>query len=213
MENRSKDECFYKISGNGNPTRLFVAGIHGNEKTVTQPILERLARDVDIRNGVLIMVSLPGGHPYISTLDKTYYDSIPGRKLLNLIQKYRPGIYIELHSYSMDNHSKLTDPDRKSKIGVPPFTKLEENILIGSVSPLIRTSEFKREDFCLTMEIPDPPSEKALNIALDILKSICLSSRRSDILDRLLIQYPRQISEAQKNFNELFRDIKNLSFF
>jgi hypothetical protein len=193
-----------KISGSENPMRLFVSGIHGNEEVVTRPILERLARDVEIKSGKLILASLPGGYPYISTLDKAYYDSVPGRKLMYLIHRYRPGIYIELHSYSRDNHSKLTDPDRKSKIGVPSFTELEEEILIGSVSPLIRTSEFKMEDFCFTLEIPDPPSEKALQIALDILRSICLFSRRSEIIDKLCGQYPQQIREAQKKFNEFF---------
>ena len=213
MDNISRDEWFFKILGSGDPTRLFAAGIHGNEEGVTRPILERLARDIEIKSGRLILVSLPSGYPYISTLDKAYHSSITGRKLLDIIHKYRPCIYLELHSYERDNHSKLTDPDRKSKIGVPPFTELEEKVLIGSVSPLIRTSEFKREDFCITLEIPDPPSEKALQVAIDILRSICLSSTRYEILDKLSGQYPRQIGEAQKNFNEFYRDMKNLSFF
>jgi len=204
---------FFKILGNGDPCRLFIAGIHGNEEAITRPILELLARDIEIINGRLILASLSGGYPYISTLNKDYYDSATGRKLLDMIHEYRPRIYLELHSYELKNHSKLTDPDRKRKIGVPSFTELEEKVLIGSVSPLIRISEFNMDDFCFTLEIPDPHSEKALRVALDILELIAVSSDRDEIIDRLRVKYPEQVREAQKNFHEFFRDIRNISFF
>lgn len=204
---------FFKIFGSGNPCRLFVAGIHGNEEAITKPILELLAGDIEIKSGRLIMVSLSSGDPYISTLDKAYYDSIAGRKLMDLIHEYRPGIYLELHSYELKNHSKLTDPDRKSKIGVPSFTELEEKVLIGSVSPIIRTSLFNIDDFCFTLEIPVPHSEKALQVALDILKVIALSSLRHEIIGKLRDKYPEQIGEAERNFREFFKEKRNLSFF
>ncbi|HLB69789.1 MAG TPA: DUF2119 family protein [Candidatus Methanoperedens sp.] len=204
---------FFKIMGSGNPTRLFVAGIHGNEEAITRPVLELLARDIEIKSGRLIMVGLSGGHPYISTLNKAYYDSAAGRKLLDMIHEYRPCIYLELHSYKMENHSKLIDPERKRKIGVPSFTELEEKVLIGSVSPLIRTTEFDVEDFCFTLEIPDPCSKNALQVVLDVLRVIALSSSRSEIVEKLRLKYPEQIGEAEKKFHEFFRDIRNLSFF
>ena len=204
---------FFKIFGNGDPRRLFIAGIHGNEEAITRPILELLARDIDITRGRLILVSLSGGYPYISTLDKAYYDSTAGKKLLSIIREYRPRIYLELHSYEIKNHSRLTDPDRKNKIGVPSFTELEEKVLIGSVSPLVRTSEFDTDDFCFTLEIPDPHSEKALRITLDILRLIALSSDRDEIIEKLRGKYPEQTREAQKNFDEFFRDIRKISFF
>jgi len=147
---------FFKVFGDGDPCRLFMAGIHGNEVAITQPVLGLLARDIKITNGRLILISLSSEYPYISTLDRAYYGSANGRKLLDMIHKYRPTIYLELHSYEIDNHPKLTDPERKNKINVPSFTELEEKVLIGSVSPLIRTSEFHFEDFCFTLEIPDP---------------------------------------------------------
>ncbi|HWQ95791.1 MAG TPA: DUF2119 domain-containing protein [Candidatus Methylomirabilis sp.] len=204
---------FFKLFGNGDPCRLFIAGIHGNEEDTTRPVLELLARDIKVTNGRLILASLSGGYPYISTLNKAYYDSAPGKKLLNLIRKFRPRIYLELHSYQIKNHSKLTDPDRKRKIGVPSFTELEEKVLIGSVSPLIRTSEFNMDDFCFTLEIPDPHSKKSLQVALDILMLIALSSGRDEIIDKLRGKYPGQICEAQKNFYDFFRDLRNISFF
>ena len=143
---------FFKVLGSSNPTRLFVAGIHGDEEAITRPIFEIMIKDIKIISGRLVVVSLSRDCPYISTLNEAYYDSTNGKKLLELIQEYRPGIYVELHTYKRDNHLNLIDPERRKKIGVPPFTELEEKVLIGSVSPLIRTSEFSRDDFCFTFE-------------------------------------------------------------
>lgn len=204
---------FFKVLGSSNPTRLFVAGIHGDEEAITRPIFEMMIKNIKITSGRLIVASLSRDCPYISTLNEAYYDSTNGKKLLELIREYRPGIYVELHTYKKDNHSNLIDPDRKRKIGVPAFTELEEKVLIGSVSPFIRTSEFRREDFCFTLEMPDPYSEKALQIALHILRSISLSSSRDEILEKLRVQYPLQIQEAEKNFREFFKDMRNIFFF
>ena len=204
---------YFKEFGSKNPCRLFVAGVHGNEEATTMPLLELLARDIENISGKLILVSLSSADPYISTLDKAYYDSKNGRKLLDFVHNYRPTIYLELHSYEIRNHTKLTDPERKSKIGVPPFTELEEKILIGSISPLIRTTEFNREDLCFTLELPIPHSEKALQVALAILKVIALSSDRNEIIGKLRIEYPEQIREAERNFYEFFKENIDVSFF
>ncbi len=198
---------FFKILGSGEPLRLFVAGVHGNEKDLTEPILRAFARDIEIKSGKLIICSLSGGHPYLSTLNKAYYYSEPGRKLLGLIHEYRPRIYLELHSYDMKNYSKLTDPDRKNKIGVPPLTELEEKVLIGSVSPLIRTTEFSMNDFCFILEIPVPHSDHALHAALEILRIIALSNSGNEIIGRLRLKYPEQIDEAKKQYSEFVKNI------
>lgn len=87
-----------------------------NEEATTMPLLELLASGIENISGRLILVSLSSADPYISTLDKAYYVSANGRKLLDLVHEYRPTIYLELHSYEIKNHAKLTDPDRKSKI-------------------------------------------------------------------------------------------------
>jgi hypothetical protein len=199
-------EIMFKELGSKDPCRLFVAGVHGNEEVTTMPLLELFARDIKIISGRLILVSLSSADPYISTLDKAYYGSTNGMKLIQLVHEYRPVIYLELHSYDIRNHSKLTDPDRKSKIGVPSFTELEEKVLIGSVSPLIRTTEFDIECFCFTLELPVPHSEKAVLIVLDILRIIALSSGRNEIIGKLRIKYPEKIREAERNFHEFFRE-------
>lgn len=203
---------FFKEFGSKDPCRLFIAGVHGNEEATTMPLLELLARDIKIISGRLILVSLSSADLYISTLDKAYYGSKNGMKLLELVHEYRPTIYLELHSYDIRNHAKLTDPGRKSKIGVPSFTELEEKILIGSVSPLIRTTEFNREYLCFTLELPIPHSEKALQIALDILRVIALSPGRNEIIGKLRIKYPEQIREAARNFHEFFKERMDISF-
>jgi hypothetical protein len=206
---------FLKILGNGEPSRLFVAGIHGNEENVAGYILKLFARDVKINRGRLVLCSLSGGNPYISTLVKAYYDTETGRKLLDLIREYRPQIYLEMHSYGLENYSRLTDPDRKKRIGVPPFIELEEKILIGSISPLIRMSEFNIEDFCFTLEVPYLHSEQALSVALNVMRIIAISSSRDEIIRKLRRKYAEEIAEAEKNFHEFLRDIedKKLSFF
>ncbi len=203
---------FFKILGSGEPSRLFVAGVHGNEEALTEPVLRLFARDIEIRSGRIIICSLSGGYPYLSTLNKDYYYSKTGRKLLGLIHEYKPRIYLELHSYGAENYSKLTDPDRKNKIGVPPLTELEEKVLIGSVSPLIRTTEFNMDDFCFVLEVPAPHSQQALYVALEVLRIIALSNSRDEIISRLRWKYPEQMGEAEKHFREFFRD-KNRSFF
>lgn len=107
---------FFKAFGSKDPSRLFVAGVHGNEEATTMPLLELLAKDIKIISGRLILISLSSADPYISTLDKAYYSSTNGMKLLELVYEYRPTIYLELHSYEIRNHAKLIDPERKSKI-------------------------------------------------------------------------------------------------
>lgn len=203
---------FFTTLGSGEPSRLFVGGIHGNEEATTVPVLRRFAQDVKIKKGRLILCGLSGGDPYISTLEKTYYDSETGKKLLDLIREYRPCIYLELHSYRLENHAKLTDPERKNRTGVPPFTELEEKVLIGSVSPLIRTTEFRVEDFCFTLEIPSPHSGEALQTALAVMRVIASSDTRDDIISKLRMQYPEAIGQAEKNFLEFLRERK-LSLF
>lgn len=198
---------FFKIYGSGEPSRLLVAGVHGNEGALTEPILKLFAEDIEVKHGRLIISGLPGGQPYLSTLDKAYYDSETGKKLLELIRMYKPRIYLELHSYAVENYSKLTDPERKNKIGVPPLTELEEGVLIGSVSPLIRITEFSMHDFCFVLEVPSPKTEEALHVALVVLGIIALSNSRDEILSGLRDKYPEQIRIAEKHFREFFREV------
>ncbi len=199
---------FFKILGNGEPSRLLVAGIHGNEGAITCPIVKLFTSYIKIMHGRLIICCLPEEQTYITTLDEAYLNSRNGKKLLSLIHKYNPSIYIELHSYDSKNYSKLIDFDRKKKLGVPPLIELENKVLIGSVSPYIRITEFKTDDFCFMIEVPAPLSVGTIYITLDVLEIIALSNSREEIMRDIGKIYPNQISVHEMNFHEFFKFIR-----
>lgn len=194
----------FKIIGEGEPTRLFIGGVHGREGMLTEKVLLRLLdSELNVNPGRLILCNLTTSGEYISTLNRAYYQSKAGLKLLEIIRGYKPGIYVELHSYSRESHERLTDPERKQKAGVPPLIELEQEVLIGSVSPLIRTSEFKIYDLCLTLEIPNANCSKAFNLVISLLKMMA-NHDKEGILRNLEMRYPEQFAIMVKNFREYF---------
>jgi hypothetical protein len=187
--------------GNG-PTRIFIGGVHGKEGLTTLNLIKNL-KDDDVKNGNLLLYNCPES-PYISTLDPLYYHTPIGVKILNLIKTHHPEIYVELHCYKPDSYLKLIDMDRKKRIGVPPLIELEHGVLISSVSPYLRTKFFKRDDVCITLEMPCRPTEASINVYLEIMKAIASSSNRTDLEDKLKIKYPLQIIRAQRYAAEFF---------
>ena len=140
----------FEVSGFGRPVKLLVGGLHGNEGKTTAKILQELS-GVKVEKGRVVLCNLSKKSKYVSTLNPVYYDTGEGKGLLSVIRRFKPEIYIELHSYISRNCEKLTDPVRRLKAGVPPFIELENGILLGSVSPNLRTQEFARNDFCLSV--------------------------------------------------------------
>ncbi|MFX0200288.1 MAG: DUF2119 family protein [Candidatus Hodarchaeota archaeon] len=196
----------FKIIGLGKPVRLFVGGLHGSEGIVTEPILREVSKEVE--KGSLILRNFSKRTRYISTLCLAYYQTKTGKSLLSLIRKHMPEIYIELHSYRRNAYSKLTAPNRKEKIGVPPFTDLEDEILLGSVSPHIRTSEFRKHDLCLTLDIP--ADLKDTYKVIKILNWAIASRDKFEFLEKLRARFPAQVQTAEKKFFEYFKDIEPL---
>ncbi len=90
--------------GSGDPKRLFVGGLHGDEWRYTSAILESLS--VPPR-GTLVIIPKLTDRAYISTLDDRYYAAY-GRSLVATINETKPSIYLELHSYH--DSDSLTDP-------------------------------------------------------------------------------------------------------
>lgn len=86
------------------------------------------------------------------TVDKEYYRSELGQKVLGLIEYLNPDFYTELHCYNLKNHDKLTSMERDKKTGIPLLIKLGNHVLISSVSPLIRMIYFFTETVCKTLE-------------------------------------------------------------
>jgi len=195
-----------RLIGLGKPVRLVVGGLHGCEGIATEPILIGVSKRV--KKGILILCNLSKKWKYISTLSPDYYQTKIGKRLLSLIRKYKPEIYIELHSYRRNTYSKLIDPCRKEKMGVPPLIDLEDGILLGSVSPCIRTSEFRKYDLCLTLDIP--ADLKDTYKVIKILNMAIASRDRFEFLEKLRRRYPVQVRMAEKNFYEYFKDIEPL---
>jgi hypothetical protein len=207
---------FHLIDKGKGPVRLFVGGVHGKEGLSTIHALKQL-KSSDVKNGKLIIYNCDESK-YISTLNKDYYHTAMGREILKLIQYYRPEMYVEPHCYRPLSYHDLTDPHRKDKIGVPPLIELEKGVLIGSVSPFLRTNLFKREDVCLTLEIPcihkedgcleleDPciyPGQ-SMEIYLKVLKLIAKSNNRAEIEEKMREKYPKQVKTAIKYAQEFF---------
>ncbi len=185
------------------PTRIFIGGIHGKEGLTTIPLIKRLEEDDVVVDGKLLLYNCPESK-YISTLDPLYYQSPKGEKILKLIKDHKPEIYVELHCYKPDSYLKLIDRNRGKRVGVPPLIELEQGVLISSVAPYLRTKFFKRNDVCITLEMPCKPSENSRIIYLEIMKAIAGSRNRSELEDKLKIKYPKQVKRAQIFAAEFF---------
>ncbi|MGB9837980.1 DUF2119 family protein [Methanothermobacter sp.] len=198
---------FFRMIDKGkSPVRLFVGGVHGKEGLTAIRALKRLGFN-DIRRGKLIIYSC-NPTEYMSTLDPNYYRSEQGMEIIGLIEKYRPSTYLEAHCYREGSYGRLTDPSRRSLDGVPPLIELERGVLIGSVSPHIRKKLFRREDICLTIEMPCLRSSKdeldGLEVYVNFLKTVASSETREELEERLGRRYPEQVETARRYAREFF---------
>ncbi len=190
------------------PTRLFIGGVHGKEGLTTIKILKYFS-GTSIKDGKLVLHNF-GESSYVSTLEKRYYTSNVGKKVLSLIKEYNPEIYLELHSYKPESYHKLTAEDRREETGVPPLIELEEGILMGSISPLIRITFFHKHDFPFILEIPSNPSKKSLKVCLEILNLVAGSRDRNEILEKLGRKYPSAVKKARIYFIEFSDNIVSI---
>ncbi|MEN6574418.1 DUF2119 domain-containing protein [Methanobacterium aggregans] len=196
---------YSKIIDKGNePSRLFIGGVHGKEGITTIKALSQLDED-SVSNGKLGIYNFDET-PYLSTLHKDYYNSDMGKNVLSLIKEHKPVVYLEAHCYKEKSYEKLVDEDRKSRVGVPPLIELEEGVLIGSVAPFLRLNCFKRQDICITLEIPCYPSKKALGVYVNILKAVASSKTREDLEATIGTRYPQQVETARRYAIEFFGD-------
>ena len=184
--------------------RLFIGGVHGKEGLTTIKALKNIT-EKDVKDGRLVVYNCDESH-YISTLNPLYYQSEIGKEILYLIDHYKPDMYIELHCYKSENYHRLTDLDRPKRVGVPPLIELEKGVLIGSVSPQIRTTIFKREDICITLEMPCSPSSATLKVYLEFLKLLTGAENRGDLENKAREIYPEQVETSQKYAWEIFGD-------
>lgn len=190
---------YYTILGEGRPIRLFVAGLHGNEWKDTSDILEDMEAP---KIGSLVIIPLVSKGNYISTLDDNYFTDW-GKEIIATIEELKPEVYIELHSYSAENKEKLTDPERINKIGVPAFSILDNDVLLGSVAPYIRREYFPMDSLCLTFEIQkENPNSK--DYAARFIKRMKDCNSKDDFIEFMLKRYPKQARKAIENFKRFY---------
>jgi hypothetical protein len=164
--------------GSGDPKRLFVGGLHGDEWMHTSALLESLDAP---ETGTLVIIPKLTDRTYVSTLDDRYYEGY-GRDLVAAIEEIKPAIYLELHSYR--DFEGLTDFRRIDEKGVPAYVELED-------------------DFCISFEIPAEggESQKLAKELLDFTKD-CVSAAR--FVDFLLSRYPEQGRRAIENYRKFY---------
>ncbi len=182
--------------------RLFIGGVHGKEGLSTIKAIKKISEN-DVNEGTLVIYNCDESR-YISTLNPLYYQSEVGEEILYLINHYQPDMYIELHCYKKESYPALTNIDRIKRVGVPPLIELEKGILIGSVSPQIRTKIFRKEDICITLEMPCSPSAETLKIYMNFLKILAGAKNRYDLENKVRDIYPEQVETSQRYARIIF---------
>jgi len=198
------------VASEEGPKRLFVGGLHGDEGKYTAPILERLAKENLNAGEATIVPCLVENGEYIGVLSEEYYRSRAGMNLLQLIQDYKPTYYFELHAYGEHSYSKLTDPERVNKIGVPNFVDFGDGVLIGSIAPILRR-QFAVRDFCITIEVPKwrIKNEQIKQKVHEILMIGLSKTDREAIMREFRLRYPTQTKIAETLFYQYYRNILN----
>jgi hypothetical protein len=184
-----------KICGSGSPIRLFTAGMHGDEWEDTSDLLRNLKPP---KTGTLALISVVSKGNYVSTLDPNYYCET-GEKILKVIEKLKPEIYVELHSYAGENLEKLAGKDRFERIGVPAYSILRDGVLLGSVSPWIRKRYFPKEALCLSFEIQKGNMESR-DFATQMLKILKEVKSRDEFIEYLKKEFPEQAKKAIEDY-------------
>ena len=207
---------YFRYIDNGEgPTKLFIGGVHGNEGVTSLRFIRRI-KEEDLSPGQFYFYNFDRT-PYISTIEKEYYESDLGLKILNLIEYFEPDFYTELHCYNLKNYEKLTSMERYERTGIPPLIKLGNHVLVSSVSPLIRMSYFSTNTVCKTLEIPcieklNPEVAEKYGFDMDLavetyeklLKLILKSPSRKHFETEMLKSYKDQVDLAIKYAKKVF---------
>ena len=91
---------YFRYIDNGEgPTKLFIGGVHGDEGKHVLPLIKLLNRE-DFSPGQIYIYNFDRT-PYVSTIHKEFYQSEQGKKILDLIDYYKPDFYTALHSYNI----------------------------------------------------------------------------------------------------------------
>ncbi len=214
---------YFRYIDNGEgPTKLFIGGVHGDEGKDVLPLIKLLSPE-DFSNGQIYIYNFDYT-PYISTIHREFYQSKQGKRIISLIDYYKPDFYTELHSYNIKHFDSLTSLERLDSDGIPPLIDCGQYVLCSSVSPLIRRDHFTPKTICQTLEFPifrgndlklneDELYEKygfkkdlSIEEYMSFLRLITLSKDREDFEDRVLKDYKKQADLALKYVKIIYGD-------
>ena len=207
---------YFKYVDNGRgPTKLFLGGVHGNEGKTSIKFIKAI-RPEDLSCGQFYFYNFDK-IDYISTIEKEYYESELGQKILKLIEYFEPEFYTELHCYNLRNYDKLTSMERYLKTGVPPLIPAGNHILVSSVSPLIRMTYFSTDTVCKTLEFPclekltpeiigefSFDKKLAVDRYMDLLRLITKCESRIDFENAMMEKYKPQVYMAMDYAKKVF---------
>ena len=206
---------FQYIDNGKGPTKLFLGGVHGNEGKTSIRFIKSIKKE-DLSNGQFYFYNFDRTD-YISTIDKKYYESELGQKILGLINYFEPDFYTELHCYNLKNYDKLTSMERYKKTGVPPLIPAGDHVLVSSVSPLIRMTYFSTDTVCKTLEFPciekltpeicaeyDFDKDKSIERYMDLLRLITKCETRLDFEKAMMKKYKTQVHMAMDYARKVF---------
>ena len=206
---------FQYIDNGRGPTKLFLGGVHGNEGKTSIKFIKSIKQE-DLSCGQFYFYNFDRTE-YISTIEKEYYESELGQKILKLIEYFEPEFYTELHCYNLKNYNKLTSMERYLKTGVPPLIPAGNHILVSSVSPLIRMTYFSTDTVCKTLEFPcleklNPEvinefnfdKKSAIERYMDLLTLITKCESRVDFENAMMKKYKTQVKLAMDYAKKVF---------
>ncbi|MPN26677.1 hypothetical protein SDC9_174102 [bioreactor metagenome] len=129
-----------------------------------------------------------------------------GKSILEAIEALGPEIYIELHSYSRENLEKLAGKDRMERIGVPAYSILKAEVLLGSVSPWVRKRYFPKEALCLSFEVQkrNPESREFAASMINVLKD---TESRDEFIEYMKKEFPEQAKKAIEDYRRFYGEI------
>lgn len=198
----------YKYTSNSNKiVKLIVGGLHGNEGKIISPILNKLKHiDLSAYGEIILIPCISYGEKYVSTLSRKYYKTKPGKTLLKLIETFKPDIYVEVHCYRKSAYRKLTDPFKRFSMGIPPLLSLNDGLLIGAALPQL----FRVHMFDLGLVIEKTCRKGGEETLLSILKLIAESPGYQEIISKLSLKYPQQISRIVAYHSLIKSKIKDM---
>ncbi len=190
----------YKSIGNPiRPLRLFIGGVHGRECRTTKQLLEMLVKTSKPKSGSAIVVPCLYTGRYVSTLSSNYLNTKAFKRLVKIVENFKPDMYVEVHCYKLSSYSSLTNPSRINVKGVPPLVEVENGVLIGSISPLLKAK--LNLEIAILIETPCGRKEN-FKAALEILRVFLMSNSTQEALETLGFKHGvKTFKKTGKTFN------------